>query len=255
MTAKSSYGCAIGGGNKGHSEGLVIKDANVTAKSVRKVVLIGSGEGVKTTPSTGVEISCGTYEKQLPAAYLAMGATQEKVGDVWGVTPGWIFSWLMEYPHLESKAKIVTRIVNLRHAAREYLAYGSLLGDLKPLDALPTESFDFNDCASESVDAKPISSTRAELPSVIGTVWKSADGYGRAVVAANLSASERTVRFRVPDVVAASILIRTLPSAVKSKPARFGSMLAETMSSGRISRIDRQFGCTTTASSGTRRAT
>lgn len=135
---------------------------------------------------------------------------------LWGVTPGWIFSWLLEYPHLESKAKIVTRIVNLRHAAKAYLAYGSLLGDLKPLDRLETLSFDFNDYASESVDAKPIATTRAELPAVIGTVWKSADGKGRAVVAANLSASEQTIRFRVPDRVEAFA-----PRAVKGEPAPY----------------------------------
>ena len=137
---------------------------------------------------------------------------------IWGVTPGWVFSWLMEYPRLESKAKIVTRIVNLRHAAKEYLAYGSLLGDLKPLNDLPTEAFDFNDYSSESVNARPISTTRAELPTVIGTVWKSADGKGRAVVAANLSASERTVRFMVPDGVEAFA-----PRSVKGEPTPYFS--------------------------------
>jgi len=102
---------------------------------------------------------------------------------LWGVTPGWIFSWLMEYPHLASKAKIVVRMANLRHAAKNYLAYGSLTGDLKSVGPLETVAFDFNDYDSEAVDAKPKSTTRAELPAVIGTVWTSADGKGRAVVA------------------------------------------------------------------------
>ena len=120
---------------------------------------------------------------------------------IWGVTPGWIFSWLFEYPHFEPKAKIVVRMANLRNAAKDYLAYGSLLGDLKPLDDLKSCVFDFNDYASESVGALPTTTTRAELPAVIGTVWKSADGRGFAVVAANVSPADQTVRFKIPNGV------------------------------------------------------
>ncbi len=120
---------------------------------------------------------------------------------LWGVTPGWIFSWLFEYPKFASKAAIVGRMGRLHKAAKKYLAYGRYVEDLSIEEKLPRIGFDFNDYASEADGAKPISSTRAELPVVFGSVWKSFEGKSWGVLAANVSDERRTVSFRVPGGV------------------------------------------------------
>lgn len=116
---------------------------------------------------------------------------------IWGVTPGWAFDWMMAGTGFPSKIPVVTKLGRFRHAAKEFLAYGSLVGDLKPLGEIARVSLVFKDF-SGPLAKTPCDSSKAELDAVIGAWWRSADGKSRALAVANVSEKDQTVECAVP---------------------------------------------------------
>jgi len=138
---------------------------------------------------------------------------------IWGVAPGWMFDWMLYGSGFPSKVPIVTQLGRFRRAAKRYMSYGSLVGDLKPLNPLPCVEFDFNDY-SGPLAKTPCDTTHAELDAVIGAWWRSADGGRYALAAANVSDAPQTVRFSVPASGAPLMAVKipgwSLPTVVRT---------------------------------------
>jgi hypothetical protein len=87
----------------------------------------------------------------------------------------------------------------VRKAAREFLAYGTLEDELRPLNPLKTVEFSWERKPKGKKAAKKIAAFSSTMPAVVGTVWKNHDGRRRAVVAANVSGEDCTVKFKLPE--------------------------------------------------------
>lgn len=109
----------------------------------------------------------------------------------WGVEPGWCHGWPMAAKYREFGDALVA-LSKAREEAAEFLAYGSLEGEVKfaePVENLPFEWMN------------PMSGTfvfKGEFPAVTGTWWLDARGERRAVALVNNSAAERKVTFAAP---------------------------------------------------------
>ena len=114
---------------------------------------------------------------------------------IWGVVPGWIFDWMIAGTGFPSKIPVVTQLGRFRHVAKGYMSYGSLIGDLKPVERMDRIAFEFKDY-SGPLATKPCDSSKAVLDAVIGAWWRSVDGKGRALALANVSSTRQTVTFR-----------------------------------------------------------
>ena len=154
---------------------------------------------------SGYAVYYGTeiHWKDSDAARFALSARTF----VWGVANGWIPGYEVENPAFRSHADIYYAFARARKAARDYLVYGSLLDELRPLEKLPTCSYTWHRTEKDRGKATYTQS----LPSVLGTVWQSAAKGRRAVVAVNVSSQPQAVRFRAPGVAGADVSARRLP--------------------------------------------
>jgi hypothetical protein len=87
----------------------------------------------------------------------------------------------------------------VRRAARDFLAYGTLEDELRPLNALKTVEFSWERKAKGKKAKQPVNVFTATMPAVVGTVWKNHDGTRDAVIAANVSSEKQVVRFALPS--------------------------------------------------------
>lgn len=126
---------------------------------------------------------------------------------VWGVALGWIPGYEVANPAFRSHADIYYAFARARKAARDYLVYGTLLDELRPLGDPPVCSFTWHRTETKRGEA---TYTRT-LPSVMGAVWQGASNGRRAVVAVNVSDRAQTVRFRVPKEGRTDVSARMLP--------------------------------------------
>lgn len=91
------------------------------------------------------------------------------------------------------------RLHRVRKAAREFLAYGTLEGELQPLDPPPEVEFTWKRKDKRNKSKQAYNDFSAAMPAVVGTVWKNHDGSRDAVIAANVSSAKQVVRFMIPS--------------------------------------------------------
>lgn len=104
---------------------------------------------------------------------------------LWGCQLGWNDAWILREEHRE-KQQFQLALCRHRLAAQAFLVYGQLVGEVKPLNALPEAAHVWNRSQPHT----------ARLPAVMGTVWL--DGRGRlAVVAVNVSGQAQALHFDV----------------------------------------------------------
>lgn len=125
-------------------------------------------------------------------AFWALQASQFLAG----VAMGWFepaFILDEKSPVIAEKRALAARLCRARQEWRDYLAYGELLDEVRPLDPLPEIEVVWN--GRWVRNAKPVT---ARMPSVIGAVWRDRRTDARAAFLVNLAQEERTVRFRAP---------------------------------------------------------
>ena len=118
-------------------------------------------------------------------------------GLVWGMTPGWSGIWILNKGK-EAWLDCVRKAGVVRRAAREFLAYGTFVDELRLEEEQPVVQFDIK---RQLIRRKPAIPYEYSMPAVFGSVWKDSSGSRTAVVAANVSDEKRTFRFRLPDGV------------------------------------------------------
>jgi len=117
---------------------------------------------------------------------------------VWGYANGSSDDWRgKNVPDANCDAMI--QFARARQKYADYLVYGSILGDIKTLDPLPTVTFTaWQDLHSRK---HPVDGT---MPAVIGAWWRDTAEKTVALLAVNVSEAEQTIRFAVPDGLVAT---------------------------------------------------
>ena len=119
---------------------------------------------------------------------------------IWGAVPGWMHPWMFRGKN--KNAMVVDSLLKtgrVRRAARDFLAYGTLEDELRPLNALKTVEFSWERKAKGKKAKQPVNMFTSTMPAVVGTVWKNHDGTRDAVIAANVSSEKQVVRFALPS--------------------------------------------------------
>ena len=91
---------------------------------------------------------------------------------VWGIVPGWLHSVIAFQEKYRELANLLGKMAKFRAANMEYLGYGRLIGEFKPLEA---------------------------ADGVVGALWENVTTGKRAMALANTAAETRTVHFLFPD--------------------------------------------------------
>ncbi|MBR4172000.1 MAG: hypothetical protein IKR48_10140 [Kiritimatiellae bacterium] len=135
------------------------------------------------------------------AAFFAMQAREF----LWGCELGWYDASIVN-PKNAVKQRMVNRLCRARMELKEFLAYGTLLDELRVIGEQPELSFLW----TGRWHAKD---QNVRLPAVIGALWQSAHDGKRALVAVNLSDQPQRVRIALPD---GQFRIRTLEGEAES---------------------------------------
>ena len=110
----------------------------------------------------------------------------------WGVINGWNWDWPTRDKRIDPRCGDAARLFAHAHAAaRDFLVYGSLEGDLNPVKPLERRTFDWR------MRWRGDYYEHADLPVVQGTWWRDAAGRRKALVAVNLT-DERQSAVVVP---------------------------------------------------------
>jgi hypothetical protein len=104
---------------------------------------------------------------------------------LWGSQLGWNGSWILREAHSE-KQKFQYALCRYRQAAKEFLVYGQLLDEVRPLSAVPEAAQVWNRNQPHT----------ARLPVVMATLWKDASGR-LAVFVVNTSGTPQSFDFNV----------------------------------------------------------
>ena len=107
----------------------------------------------------------------------------------WGVEPGLSYSWPLN-PGKERFGEAFATCARFREEAKEFLAYGHLVGEVR-----------FTKAPATFRTSWPKDRTKAlsgEFPEVYGAIWQNVDDTKRAVVLANNTDREQTVSFSEP---------------------------------------------------------
>lgn len=110
---------------------------------------------------------------------------------VWGVEPGWFHKWPIDKGN-EKYLEALASAARFRETAKDFLAYGHLVGDVRFAEPLPT----FETSWLNPMNGK--TTVKGTFPVVLGTVWQTHDDRRTGVVLANLTEMERTVRLAEP---------------------------------------------------------
>ena len=105
---------------------------------------------------------------------------------LWGEAAGWIGEWVLLDPVHANSAALHRRLAKFRRAHAEYLVYGSLEDELRPLES---------------------------DKDIIGNVWRSADGSKWCTFVSNGAKVRKTVRFRSP-VTGATVSLNVEPETI-----------------------------------------
>lgn len=84
---------------------------------------------------------------------------------LWGCQLGWNHEWLLEPAHAD-KLALTLELSRLRLAAKDFMVFGELLDEIRPLEPLPVQTVTWNRRQPHS----------ASLPVVQGTLWRSRSG-------------------------------------------------------------------------------
>ena len=104
---------------------------------------------------------------------------------LWGSQLGWNGSWILREAHSE-KQKFQYALCRYRQAAKDFLVYGQLLDEVRPLNDVPAAAHVWNRNQPHT----------ARLPMVLATLWR--DDRGRlAVFAVNTSSAPQPFEFTV----------------------------------------------------------
>ena len=159
----------------------------------------------------------------LPAVYsghaLYFGSSQSKADSLdsfcalqaraflWGCQLGWNGTLLMDKGK-EGYAEFTHKLCRARLDNLDYLLYGELIGEIKPLDKTP----------EVEVEWHRDNAGKFKTPAVIGTVWRNDKGEIRAF-AVNISGEWQKIRFQ--PFGDATLCTATLPPrSVKAIPVR-----------------------------------
>lgn len=96
---------------------------------------------------------------------------------------------------LSAQSATLLGLARLRTTYADYLAYGTLEDELRPLQALSSVSFEYEPTRRKRKNEK----TSISYPVVLGTVWRSSDGKSVALFATNVSDAPQTVEIRCPQ--------------------------------------------------------
>jgi hypothetical protein len=112
----------------------------------------------------------------------------------WGVINGWNWDWPTHDKRIDSRCGDAARLFAHAHAAaRDFLVYGSLEGELVPVRPLERRMFDWR------MRWRGDYNEHAELPVIQGTWWRDAAGRRKALVAVNLTDDPQTVLVAPPE--------------------------------------------------------
>lgn len=131
----------------------------------------------------------GSYLKPGTAfdAYYAISARAL----VWGIAPGWYHMWPNEDGY-RRWGDALADLARVRESAKDFLAYGSLEGEVALRGDVGEVSLSWpNPMGGSNVFS-------GTFPGVIGTWWMDAHGERKAVALANVSDKERRVSFSAP---------------------------------------------------------
>ncbi len=104
---------------------------------------------------------------------------------LWGCQLGWNGSWILREQHRE-KQRFQLALCRTRLAAKDFLVYGQLVDEVRPLNNVPAVTHQWHRNQPHS----------ARLPAVMGTVWR--DDRGRlAVFVVNTSGVPQPFTFQV----------------------------------------------------------
>ena len=142
---------------------------------------------------------------------------------LWGVIPGWCHRWVFAR-NREEFAKTMHAVGRVRHAARYFIAYGTLEDELRTVEPLPEATFSWKQLRRKTKDQFDMYSQTVQA--IIGNVWTSHDGARTAVAAANVSRSAATARFRLPPGATAlvPVVIPGMASPACSVSGGIGSL-------------------------------
>ncbi|MBQ3290421.1 MAG: hypothetical protein IJH50_13550 [Kiritimatiellae bacterium] len=127
----------------------------------------------------------------------AMFACQVRYA-LWGCTTGTWNDHRLFHPDpakrsLAAQADVIRRIARLRESSLDYLAYGHLEDEFRPIDPPPTVTYAHH--PTRGTKKTPLN--MVEYPAVLGAVWRDVGGTRRATFVANVSDSQQAVRFRL----------------------------------------------------------
>ena len=104
---------------------------------------------------------------------------------LWGCQLGWNGSWILNDAHRE-KQRFQLALCRYRRAAKDFLVYGQLVDEVRPLNAVPEVTHQWHRNQQHA----------ARLPVVMGTVWR--DDRGRlAVFVVNTGGEPQAFDFRL----------------------------------------------------------
>ena len=120
----------------------------------------------------------------------------------WGVINGWNWDWPTQDKRIDPRCGEAARLFAHAHAAaRDFLVYGSLEGDMKPVRPLERRTFDWR------MHWRGDYYEHANLPAIHGAWWRDAVGARKALVAVNLTAEPQSAVVRCPDGFSASATV------------------------------------------------
>ena len=115
---------------------------------------------------------------------------------LWGQALGWYHPLILEQP---DKCALLKSLAEFRQAHLDYFAYGSLLGEVSFLDAVPEMPLTWLGRKAFfmwKVKDAPLSPTvEGHMPAWFGYVWRSAAGDKSMVFLANVGDNTQTLRF------------------------------------------------------------
>ncbi|NLE54273.1 MAG: hypothetical protein GX617_04975 [Lentisphaerae bacterium] len=119
---------------------------------------------------------------------------------LWGQALGWYHPLILEQP---DKCALLKSLAEFRQAHLDYFAYGSLLGEVSFLDAVPEMPLTWLGRKAFfmwKVKDAPLSPTvEGHMPAWFGYVWRSAAGDKSMVFLANVGDNTQTLRFAWED--------------------------------------------------------
>ena len=142
--------------------------------------------------------------KMNPASFYASLAR----ATLWGCTGGrWNFTNFFR-PKMNTKrqdildgyrcADYIGALARVRTAAADFLVFGHLEDELRPLDPVSTVGLVWYPPQKPRPGKPPLPPEMVDWAAVVGAVWRDVDDTRLAVFAANISSERQTVRFRMP---------------------------------------------------------